>query len=210
VTAPFISPPDSVSTPAEKTVEMSSAVKSTELKTEVLNIDTGSEQRFAQPVHIAQETGQPTYSEPAQKKGRSKLLWLIPVAGVLLFLFAGTAVGLFVLYNSFTVDPTNSNTEETNVSTPEPTPEGDPSPSTTDVTLTSDPTPEPTVTGESTSDPTPQSTVSTSATRKPTPAPTRQSTPRPQPTRVIKPSTPRPTPRKTPKKNMDCIFTDSC
>jgi hypothetical protein len=137
------------------------------------------------------------------------MLWLIPIAAILLFVFAGGAVGLLIVANQYSLfDSSNTNAESTTKPTPEESPDlEDPSPeaSTTPfANVTPDDTPEST------------STVKPDTTGQTTPRPVIKSTPRP--VKTIAPRTPaqtprrtpRPTPKRTPKKNMDCIFTDSC
>ncbi len=155
-----------------------------------------------------------TSSQVEGKKPSYKLLWLIPVFGVLMMLFAIGAVGMWwVLANragtaseentnaanantAVTTDLANGNTDDS--SEPETTTEtSDISNSNMDIETPGTPPPPAPAT------PAPR-TVKTPAPRRVTPAPVRPKTPPPTPRVVSKP------PKTPKKKNMDCIFTDDC
>ncbi|NNE66304.1 MAG: protein kinase [Pyrinomonadaceae bacterium] len=209
-TVPMVPPPESSAVTPAKTIETAgSEIKSTEQKTEVLTEDTAKKLGLKSSGGSTDQTAPPpTMPPPAQKKKRSKLLWLIPVAGVLLFLFAGGVLGTLIVISQMSGSPVTN----TNSATDSSTPEDDPTPESTIQTDLTIPDDSPEQTPEAS--PVPEETIKVSATRKPTPRATRKKTPVARPTRAVrKPTprrTPRKTPRKTPKKNMDCIFTDSC
>jgi serine/threonine protein kinase len=169
---------------------------------EALKPDTG----FNSPYN----TGQPPNTDerrfvatPPPVKKKSRLIWLAPVAVLLLLLTGGGVFGVWYVMsrdNQGTTDSGNSNTVEqvnSNSNTPK----------TEDTTGLQgigaqvngeDDTTKP----ESTKTP-----AATTVNPPPTPATTT-----PKPTVIAKPSTPKPPPTKkpTPKKSMDCIFTDDC
>lgn len=205
-TAPLVPPAPSSGPGVEQTVRMDTGSKPSESRTEVLQPNTGGDQSE----YISQVTalsGAGDSEGSGVKKKRSRLIWLIPVAGVLLFVLAGAVLGVFVVMNQLGGGPEpDSNVTNTSTSaSPEETPD-------TDVT------PDLTSPGEVIKDdypiqakPAPASTVDTPSSAKPTPRPTRTATPRPR--RTIRSATPTARPRKTPRKtprNRDCIFNDDC
>jgi serine/threonine protein kinase len=217
-TTPVIPAPPSMGSGADKTVQLTSEIKPTEQKTEVLHQNTGGEQAYglsemtAVPPPASNTSGTRPGAPPKEKKKRSKLLWLIPVAVIFLFVFTGGALGILLVANQYSFfDSSNTNTESAVDETPEPSPEEIPSP---EASVTPFAENSPDITVEPTAQP--QETIETTSTKRPTPRPTRKATPRPAKTvaaRTPRPTprrTPRRTPRKTPKKNMDCIFTDTC
>lgn len=174
------------------------------------------QQQFnSQPQNFSSNTPTPNQ----EKKKSNKLLWLIPVAGLVLLMFVGGALGVWLVVRNMGDANTNvTNTEITNTDS-----NADNSNSSTNIEVTNTDDPQDTnVLTDSNSNsesnsvvkPTPEPTRTINVTTNPTPAPTRVSTPRPTP--VNKPRTPVPTPRKTPipkktpKKINDCIFTDDC
>ena len=163
-----------------------------------------------------------TSPDQEPKKKRSKLLWLIPIAGLLMFMFVGGALAVWLVVNNMSDTPvanTNTSSENDNKNTStnkevtdtkfpvtKETPddsntnsendntEVEPSPETTKITIT-------------TTQPTRKPTVK--PTRKPTVRPTKKPVVRPTRKPTIRPT--RPKVRKTPKpKDMNCIYTDSC
>ena len=212
-TVPFVGSPDSIDAKPAKTAGPGQPVKPTEQETEVLDRDTAKEKVFAASQNIAASTA----PRPAKKK-RSKLLWLVPAAAMLLFVFAGGVIAVLVLISQYSVPADNSNVADTtndrvlekdglSDSNTEPALESD-QPATSDsqeaVDLNVD---------VDQPNPVPASTVTSAPAGKAAPRPTRKTTPRPRATVIVKKTpvkTPRKTPRPTPKKNLDCIFTDSC
>ncbi len=176
----------------------------------------------SQPRTFATGQEQPQTTQPKEKK-RSKLLWLIPIAGLILVMFVGGVLGIWLVVRNMdnglanTADTNtdlNSDSNQDNNST-NTNSANDDDPLKTDIVVNSDndnteeiteATPSPEATKTNTK------TITTDPTRNPTPRPTIKATPRRTPIAI--PKTPRPTPRKTPRKtpgkNMDCIFTDSC
>jgi serine/threonine protein kinase len=212
-TTPIPVPP--ISQPASAPNTASTAHSAAEVVTEVAK--PHSSQQNSQPQTAAQpQTFSSTPQQQPRKKG-NKLLWLIPVAGLILVMFVGGALGVWLIYKNLG-DPvagdTNTNTEttETNSDPANDSEVNNETPGNTDITLDTN-------TNVNDIEPQPDSTETTTVktpqtqTTNPTPRPTIKATPRP--TQISKPPTPRPTRSRTPErkptpKNMDCIFTDTC
>jgi serine/threonine protein kinase len=194
---------------------------SAEIETEVANAKPEIQQ---QQIPIQKEQTNPpqnfssAHSQPQpQKKKGNKLLWLIPIAGLILVMFVGGVLGVWlVVRNMGDPDPvTDANTDTNNINTNS----NSDQPEKTDLTIggntnsdTTNSDVEPTPESSPANDPTPELTTS-----KNTPAPTQKATPRKTPVAVkTPPKTPRktppktPRPVKTPKQVNDCIFTDTC
>ncbi len=209
-TTPMIQMPAVPGSNAENTLGTPAPSSPAEFKTEVIDPDTARRAHERARgitggggVAQADDSG----SAPPRKK-RSKLLWLIPVAGILLFIFAGGVLGVLVVVNQMSKSAANANEE---VATPEETPEPTPV-ETPEGVITTAPaeTPDTSSSPGSGPDQEPARPAKTSTSDKPAPFPTRRTTPVFKATPKPRTPTPKPPPTKTPKKNMDCIFTDSC
>lgn len=214
-TTPMITVPEVPQSPAVDTAGRGHGTS--EIKTEVFTGDTGGS--AMQSIGAASQATAFAEQPQEPKKKRSKLIWLVPIAGVLLIMLAGGVLGVILIARQFIQEdpgPDNSNVNiENTESTPEETPDSSP-----DITNSSSPEASP----ESSESPEATIEIETGTPNSPnvktTPKPnsTVKSTPRPtvkptvKPTRPVVVRTPPPvkTPAKTPKKNMDCIFTDSC
>ncbi|MEZ5345387.1 MAG: protein kinase [Pyrinomonadaceae bacterium] len=197
--------------------------------------ESNSVETIAAP-RLASNTGQP-HSQPfntagsqvntavgAQENKRSlKILWLIPVFGIILMFFGVAAFGAWwflsdrnsgvVEANSNTTNENTSIESDTNSSAPDADTETTGNPTTTDVSIDTESN-----TNISTADSeTPIVTTSETDPKRPKPPTVRTPTPKPNKPVVVKPRTPPVTPKpltpRTPtpkKKNMNCIFTDDC
>lgn len=179
----------------------------------------------AQPQQFsASQTSQP---QPQEKKKRSKLLWLIPIAGLIMFMFVGGALAVWLVVSNMSDAPlantstneanknsstnkevtdtkfpvTSETPDDSNTNSANDNTEVDPSPEATKVTVTTTrPTRKPT-----TKKPVTQSTKKTvTQPTRPRPKATR---PRPKPTKR-RPQPTRPRPR--PTKDLRCTLDDSC
>ncbi|MCW5961262.1 MAG: protein kinase [Pyrinomonadaceae bacterium] len=169
----------------------------------VKSSDTGGEgylppETGAMPVAAGFQAPAQTFSAPAEQKRRSALIWLVPIAGVLLLMIAGGAVGVWYFVVRAQPAKVNGGNPNSTVVEASPSPTATPQPEIVGGTADLPET-------ESTPDKTPAPSTPETAVTKP------GADPRPQPT--PKPVVAKPTPvrRATPKpKNMDCIFTDDC
>ncbi len=194
---------------------------STEVVTEVSKPKTPVQQQVQQQqvqqqyqVNQQQQFSSTHSQQETQTKKSNKLLWLIPVAGLILVMFVGGALGVWIIYNNLNngeISDTNTNSEttENNSNT-----ENNNSATNVETTNT-EKTDNTDITLDTNSVPVNTDTQSTKTPSKETTQPTTQQTTKPtaRPTQVIKPKTPTPTQRKTPEKKKtpnDCIFTDTC
>lgn len=154
-----------------------------------------SDKNVARP--IAEPRSVAAVAPKRERKGYSKLLWLLPAAFVLLLIGAGGIYATIVFLSSRSSSDSNRQSDNVNVvlPTPLPTVETTPPPATpmpTQGPIFVEPTP------KSTSQPSPAATPERRGTTTiATPRPTRE--PRP-----------RPSPRKRPSQDPNCVFTNTC
>ena len=171
---------------------------------ELPQTNTGFNQQF--------DTGGRNFAtNPQPVKKKSKMIWLLPVAALLMLMLGGGAFGVWYMMNRTDTGTTNSNSGNSNnpVSTANTNTNVNANTQKDEETVGQQGVGVPANTEESNTKTevtnTPTKTVSTPVT---TP---NQTTPKP--TVIAKPNTPKPPPTKKPtpkQKNLDCIFTDDC
>ncbi len=184
------------------------------------DVDTGNRGFIPQPTNELSppdtsfnqpfDTGRNFVSNPETVKKKSKMIWLLPVAALLLLMLGGGAFGVWFVMNRNTqqsTDSGNSNTTETvntntNSNSNTQTKVDTTGQQGVGVPVNSDEVNSPPTVSNTPTNPNPNSNPATTPNRA-----------TPRPTEIAKPNTPKPTPIKkaTPKpKSMDCIFTDDC